>query len=176
MKFEVYNNHTIEIKDNELLYNDKKLDINKISFVNYNEHLFYIKDLNNKCILNYPYDNKKELYRLIEQINLSIVSNFISNVNKKIVVDLINYKLDTIMHINNKYNLYKFNEDCRKSIDSIDLFFRVCGQSNYIEIESIKISDKSIIINDGYDTKTTFEYINEKYIDKLKILERIINL
>lgn len=176
MKFNIYSNQIIETQDNILLYSDQKIDINKISFVNYNEHLFYIKDINNKCILNYPYDNKKELYKLIEQINLSIVSNFISNANKKMGVDLINYKLDTIMHINNKYNLYKFNEDCRKSIDSIDLFFQVCGQSNYIEIESIKISDKSIIINDGYDTKTTFEYINEKYIDKLKNLERIINL
>lgn len=176
MKFEVYNNNSIEIQDKELLYNDRKLDINKISFVNYNEHVFYIKDINNKCILNCAYDDKKELYRLIEQINLLILSNIEAKINKNIVVDLINYKLDTIMHINNKYNLYKFNEDCRKSIDSIDLFFQVCGQSNYIEIKSIKIINKSVIINGDYNTRTTFEYINENYLDKLKNLESIINL
>lgn len=176
MKFEICNNFVINVENNSLLYDDKLFDVNKISFVGYHEHGFYIMDTNNHCILNQSYEQKKELYRFIEYMNFHILNNYKLKIEKDIIVDFIDYKYDVIFHDNNKYYVSILDYRRRKKITSIDLLYIAHKENKHIRIINMHLENGFVIVNDKNGNKEMFECFNDVSMTKIKDIINKVNV
>ena len=168
MRFEICKNFVVKVENNSLLYDGKVFDVNKISFVGYHEHGFYINNTSNNYVLNHMYECDKELYRFIECINLHIAENYKHKMNSNIIIDFIDTKYDVIFHENNEYYISILDDRNRKFVTSIELLLFAHNKNKHVSIKSMHIDDRFVRVNGKNENDITFECFNEDSMAKIK--------